>query len=297
MEINRVLARVRALGRYRDAFLVLASTVYVVGFSIWSLVAWRLGLGPMPVLDAQYFVAGLPPLFAVCLVVMVIKVARFYLLEQWPQFVGQLSRRQQLVVYAALFVLFIAAGACLDESATIAPFVGVRPDTIESAGMVLAFLALILIPWKPLATWFDSYAKTQPPASVRTPVRLGITLVRNQLQSWDMQQRRYVFLIPIVAGMFAIYLYVTAYYIAIPQVLGGGKPRCAALDVKVADLSAATISDLGVARRDKEATAQTPRLDVYFAGHDTILVGVRSARGRAVFELPRDSVTAIRWCD
>ena len=72
MKNNRLFARLRSLGRYRDAFLVLASIVYVVGFVIWSIVAWRRGLGPMPVLDAQYFVAGIPPLLAITAVLSVI---------------------------------------------------------------------------------------------------------------------------------------------------------------------------------------------------------------------------------
>ena len=51
---------VKQLGTLRDSLLVSSSIVYLLGYTTWSIYAWRRHLGPVSALDAQYFAAGLP---------------------------------------------------------------------------------------------------------------------------------------------------------------------------------------------------------------------------------------------
>ena len=49
------------VGDVRDALLVGAGTVYILGYVTWSISAYSQGLGLLPALEAQYFMAGVVP--------------------------------------------------------------------------------------------------------------------------------------------------------------------------------------------------------------------------------------------
>ena len=51
----------KRLGEIRDSLLVLASALYFLGYLSWAFYAWEHKLGLLPVLDAQYFAAGVFP--------------------------------------------------------------------------------------------------------------------------------------------------------------------------------------------------------------------------------------------
>jgi hypothetical protein len=64
-----------ALGLYRDAVLLITSADYVLGYIVWATLAYRERLGPLPVLDAQYFIAGAPVLIVAVLCVLILFAA------------------------------------------------------------------------------------------------------------------------------------------------------------------------------------------------------------------------------
>jgi hypothetical protein len=49
------------IGGLRDAMLVGAGTMYILGYMTWSTSAYVQGLGLLPAVDAQYFMAGIVP--------------------------------------------------------------------------------------------------------------------------------------------------------------------------------------------------------------------------------------------
>lgn len=57
--------RLERLGNTRDGLLLFAGGLYILGYVVWSVHALREGLGLLPALDLQYFLAG--GLFAVSL--------------------------------------------------------------------------------------------------------------------------------------------------------------------------------------------------------------------------------------
>lgn len=56
-----IAALVENLPKWRDGALVLAGLAYVLGYFSWAFFAYDHGLGLAPVLDAQYFAAGVFP--------------------------------------------------------------------------------------------------------------------------------------------------------------------------------------------------------------------------------------------
>ena len=62
---NQWLEWFRQLGDYRNSVLIAVGLVYLLGYVVWFIIAWKQGLGPVPVLDTQYFVAGFPMLLMI----------------------------------------------------------------------------------------------------------------------------------------------------------------------------------------------------------------------------------------
>jgi hypothetical protein len=46
--------------KWRDAFLLVSGLAYVFGYGVWAVVAWQRDLGSLPVIEGQYFAAGIP---------------------------------------------------------------------------------------------------------------------------------------------------------------------------------------------------------------------------------------------
>jgi hypothetical protein len=87
---------VDGLSGVRDAALVVVGCIYVFGYVTWAIYAFMWKLGPMPALDAQYFVAGLIPFLStvglagvVWLVNSIIR-ERLLRLSRWRRFVWTL---------------------------------------------------------------------------------------------------------------------------------------------------------------------------------------------------------------
>lgn len=91
----------------------------------------------------------------------------------------------------------------------------------------------------------------------------------------------------------AIVFYADWAYPRLPQSLGGGKPRCAQLDLDTSSLSQTTLAELapGAARTD---VVRTQRLDIVFARGETLYVQ-RPAEDRTV-ELRGGSIRAVVAC-
>jgi len=51
-------AKPKTLAELRELGMILVAIMYIIGYVTWSAYAYQIGLGPMPALDAQYFVAG-----------------------------------------------------------------------------------------------------------------------------------------------------------------------------------------------------------------------------------------------
>ncbi len=273
-------AWLRELGTVRDGLLVIAAGVYGVGYFTWAWVAVREGLGALPALDLQYFVAGTPPLVfaggaAICLWIARILAANA--LKRWP---GLRSFRQRAIVMAA-------TGALLLGIVIASRF----PHDLNSRSIYFLASGIVVS----VATVF-----------LREIVMAGRG-VANYPGIWLLGQSAVLVARALMLTTVALFgvLYVVWIYPSIPQAFGGARPRCAHLDVDAAKFSPDTLHSFGVSFPDPEevSTVQLPSVDVLFAGHEVLIVRPRLFSGPPtqkqphVIELPRDSVRAIQWCD
>lgn len=60
-EPTTLRTRLLAMGELRDATLFVATAIYVLGYSTWAIYSARRGLGVLPPLEGQYFLAGIFP--------------------------------------------------------------------------------------------------------------------------------------------------------------------------------------------------------------------------------------------
>lgn len=102
----------KQVGGLRDGLIVTGILIYGVGAAVWSYHAWRFNLGLLPVLDIQYFVAGIVPVMIVMSVFMVTYLTKSLLEMFWrllgsaPHRVKHLTRNGIMVFYALDGVAF-----------------------------------------------------------------------------------------------------------------------------------------------------------------------------------------------
>jgi hypothetical protein len=302
----QVLQRVQSIGQARDGLLVLAGTLYVSGYVVWSINAWKNNLGMLPALDSQYFVAGVIPTMILTLVGVGIKLSWNYSrptpwwfnndlpLTGWKRIV-----RAAVALYMGL-VIFLPG--ILAYFGWIEKHFPARAKLIM--GVMFANQAALYIFWFVGVLIFD----TTKPA---------------EAQNWLARLRRLsksVIKITVITaiGLIALTYYLQLLYSRLPQAFGGVRPRCAYLDVVRDSVSEETVSSLiddsrntpaaaitqpasaaatplgDVARRDppKVEAVRTRAVEVLFSGSDYTIVRTNGN----IYEIKKDVIRAIDYC-
>jgi hypothetical protein len=98
------------LGKARDGLLVLITCTYLLGYCVWAYIAWRNGLPPLPLLDAQYLAAGLLPLLVVAVAIFFVRSLLHLALTAWPHWLAALPFYHRVamlgVMYSATYIGF-----------------------------------------------------------------------------------------------------------------------------------------------------------------------------------------------
>jgi hypothetical protein len=114
--------------------------------------------------------------------------------------------------------------------------------------------------------------------------------------------RAFYFLLFVVGFVFvSLIFYQERIYTQLPQELGGLKPRCAYLDMRVEGLSEETHQVIAAPVRTgaDAAVVRSLQLDVLFASNSLLMVRPNPAPPGAegvVYEISRSNVQAITWC-
>jgi hypothetical protein len=264
------LQAVASMGRPLVAFvwsekrgLALTAVLYVLGLVVWSLNAARRDLGLGAAADLQYLLAGLAP-------ALVVAFALALLVAWWK--VPAWSR---------------------DRLLSWSPRTASALATVGAGLWAVGMLAVAVLGW--------SGVLDRVPAL--TAVALGALVIGLAAQglaredSWLFRVVWYVYapVLLVVLAFTAFAFYAEAVYPRLPQSLGGGKPRCAQLDLETASLSAATVTELApAASRPYLQTLRTAELDIVFSRGETLFVK-RPASDR-VLELRGGSVRAVVAC-
>jgi len=96
---------IEKIGKLRDGLLVIVTINYIIGYIAWSYIAWRNGFGALPVLDAQYFLAGFPLILTAVLVFLIIKFLKSIFLVKWPSFFFSLTLKKQVLIQSCIFIM------------------------------------------------------------------------------------------------------------------------------------------------------------------------------------------------
>lgn len=298
-ETNPALALLQGLAQLRDGFLIGAGVVYLLGYVVWSWNAYQNDLGLLPALEAQYFVAGIPPaLILVALYFALPAVIRFSnALPSWfnPKVAKSASLRRRVVdgILGGSFVLVIGLAAVLSE------------DQLTWAIVAWLLAGMFLLP---LSLAADE--ANQPNATPRTTAprsKLGrlwsmVSERRDQIARLIPRWLRTFYFCYIVTALAAggISLYVRIGYVNLPQEFGGLRPRCAYLDIEHEQVSAETLSEIAPhdARGPDAGVIRSSKVEVLFSGGGMLLVRPgENMADRRVYEIGRDTVQAISSCD
>ena len=270
--IGRWIRRLRllGLGEARDDFLMIAAFLYGLGYLVWSLHAWRFNLGLLPAFDSQYFIAGIIPALTVILAYLGAKWAQHYL-EKLREALGPGATGFRQILRIVIF-----------GTTTISFAIFKFPD----AGWFQR-----LFPW--LAAhrfitfiWIILLLILPAPDSSYEPLMKGY-------------MRAMVVYVALLFPMVGIGLYSERLHPVLPQELGGGRPRCAVLDIERSQLSEAMMKVMltGPAL-DAVQIQQSVAVDVFYDGKDFLLIKPRSDNQprTTTYEIKKDSVRGITWC-
>ena len=272
----------KRLGDVRDGLLVLGALIYAAGYGAWSYHAWNMQLGPLPALDAQYFLAGIPALGTLLLAWCAARaVVRFYVVT-YPAWRVRQSRRVTRGLDWVAFLTSMAGVAYIAKYRLVAIF---TQDISASDIAILAVCALsITLQREPFPD--DEPALTKPEVWLTYMLTLAFALL----------------------GALA---YLRIAYPRIPQVFGGAEPRAARLDLLSARITPETARLLGASSNGiiTDRAYRSGRLWVYYSDRDILLVSPVLARPKRSLalsveptatninfvQISREDVVSIHW--
>jgi len=255
------------IGELRDGLLVLASLIYGLGYFVWSLHAWKQGLGLLPALDAQYFAAGIVPGLVIVAAYGAFKLITAGLERLLVWLHGEPRTRAKIAIRWAAFVLI----AVLFSYMLIGDMFGI----VEG---------IVSLEW---AT----------PFVIAVFVLLSLLIhveTKDTRAKWDRFYRLFqVGNIVALGAIVAVIYFVNSVYPSIPQELGGVSARCSYLDLDKSLLSALTLAAL-VPGADGSSTSavRSKRLDMLYASSDVVMVRLDGQ----VYELDRQAIRTIAFC-
>ncbi len=260
-----LLERLKTMGEYRDAALVLISVDYLLGYFSWSFYAAENDLGLVPALDTQYLVAGVLPTLilaaAVCLVVLHVRFSKWTGKEPSPRrnwwgtslgFVG-----------LGMIVLGLVTGMAI----------GGRADTWGGIVAIVGGYATML------------GAVFQGPKGVRWFRIYGLSIL------W---------FIVAAAPLVLLLFYFERVFPSVPASLGGPAPRCVYVDLATDAVSQNTVTALVSAAPGALPVAgvsRTRQVDLLFTGPEFVMMRLTEQRPRGtVYSLAKDAIRALTPC-
>lgn len=290
-----MLERLRRLASYRDSILVGASLIYGAGYAVWAIVAWREHIGSIPVFDAQYFAAGLPPILILVLAAMLARGAAI-VHDRWRNFVDSLDDPIPMRIGIGVMIC-IAVSVISISIAQVGERTEIKAAVTVIAAAMLA-LAILISPTETVSRRWMQQLTTGSRARDRAFLTWASRAYRRAEMASVAQRRGTLYSAMLIIGIGTAGLYIFSGYAMLPQALGGAKPRCAVLDIEPNKVSSEAAALLRLQQGDIARPKRTRQLEVLYLANDRIIVRVGSNGSSAsVLELPRASIAGIMWCD
>jgi hypothetical protein len=304
----RLIARaehpLQHLGRIRDGLLVIGALLYGFGYASWAAYAWLNNLGPMPGLDAQYFVAGIPILLFIILGLVISKILGFLYFSVWFTLYSEGSVTFKIisnVVFLGSFILcwvlffisFDPAGRMANDK--IAMFV-------LSIILILLIIPVLVYSMIDLLQAVEKELRKRPEGFSGNLFIMGYLVNKLAINTFNSELREYVSLNRVIIIMIALLfsgLYIRNIYPKIPQTLGGAKPRTAILNIYADKISGNTCLRL-VEKPDTSrsgAVIRSKPLPVFYESKDNLIVVPvsKNASTDTLFDLKKETISSIEW--
>jgi hypothetical protein len=263
------------LGALRDGLLVAGAVLYGFGYVAFSLFAWIHHLGPVPGIEAQYFIAGIPALLVVALgVAIALAFHRFHAVT-WPAWYATATVRTKWAISVVVTSTLIASTIYSNKY----PIRWEEQLSFRWWDIIILIGTVFLLPLLRLPT--------RKPHFIDMIFQKLMTLFTGA----------YIVGFGIMAALF----YLKSVYPRIPQALGGGAPRTAILSLNTDTLPPPIVQMLtGKATQKNEKLAESIRLLVFVDTKETLVVAIRERQVRKpwdLFEISRSSITSVRWVE
>lgn len=253
--------RIKSIGAYRDAVLVLISVDYLLGYFSWAYYAAENDLGLVPALDAQYLVAGVLP--TIILAISVALVVLHLSFSKWTAREPSLARYQWGTRLGflgfAMLVVGMVAGFSLKNTADA------WAVPLAAGGAYVMMLGAIL--QGPRGDKFFRY------------YGLGV-----------------LWFIVAATPLLLVLFYVESVLPRVPAALGGPAPRCIRIDLVTEEVTYRTLSQLltkeDLASTSHPAVIRTGNLEWLFSGPEFMVVRVNGD----VYSLDNDAIRALAPC-
>jgi tetratricopeptide (TPR) repeat protein len=262
------LAAVTSLGRPVLAHVwtekrgvALTAVLYVLGLVVWSLNAGRRDLGIQAAANLQYLLAGLVPAVV-------------------------------LAFALAIFVAWVKIPAwSRDRLLTRSPSVSRIAFRLGSVLWAVGIAAIAVGGWAGL---LDTVPVAAPVYAIAAAGFLLLGLTRDDSWLFRLVWNVYVPILIAALAVVAFFFYSETLYPKLPQSLGGGKPRCAQLDLDSGSVSGATLAALAPNASTNQPTVRTAKLDIVFSEGDTLFV--KPPQTDRVLELRGGAVRTVAGC-
>jgi hypothetical protein len=297
---KRVSDWVKIAGELRDGFLVVAAICYFFGYIVWAISAYRNGLGLLPALDFQYFVAGAPPL--VIILGLYYLIIGFALLGKMTRgWIGTNPKGWKLYLRWTMVGLGMIAFTLIYVNST--EWFGAAFPKLSRSSWFLLVLVLTII----ASTFFFSLPEQSARSRHGYPVnddveRPAASGLRGGVITLDFYLMSLLLIVRAVyVGMIFILLAVIAFgyffvvYQRLPQEFGGARPQYACLDIVKAQISSETIAGLLPSDPNKstDTVVRSLKVEVLFSGSDVILV---RSQGR-VYKIAKSTIQTVTSCN
>jgi hypothetical protein len=251
--------------------LIIPALAYLGGLAVWSANATQNDLGPQAAASLQYLVAGLIP---AALILLGVALSLFWIATpRWTS--------NWIAIHQPRWARWVVRLAYVGLPASIVmPWIGIGVE--ELTGHLLSLWFLLYLPLAVTLASFLVVVCLVPPKSFLTsilPLFYGLAGIAA--------------LIAVTIGF-----YLNRAYPWLPQSVGGGRARCAQLDIDTTRVSKETLNSL-VPRRRNATTARTQTVDIIFTRDDVLFIKRRHPfpESTPTVELPRDTVRAVIACD
>ena len=254
--------------------LVAAGIAYVLGYITCSIHAFINGLGMLPALDAQYFIAGSVPLLTVIVVWLIIRGAE-KLRGKYSNWFKKDMTPRKLRLAQAILILWIATGVLWFIMSELSE----RFLWLETVSLILVYVVMVIFILLPNVDYKFFHFNMEKPSRI---------------------QKGILFLVVLFFGFLGIVFYIESAYPKLPQEFGGVRPRYAYLDIVLDQTSSETLQEIvsGNTADANNTVVRSNMVDVYFSGSDVIIVKPHGQKGRdaPTYEIKQSIVKAVTWC-